>query len=101
MSSGCSGGATGSRRRTGARGCASRLQELHVVGDDFSDAALLSVLAFPRAGLDAALDENQRAFARVLRDRLGQVSLADRVGDDVVIVGELLAFAVGTGRPTV
>src|SRR5205823_12439850 len=52
---------------------AAAVQELHVVGDDLGRPALLPVLAFPGAGLDAALDENERALAGVLGNDLGEV----------------------------
>src|SRR5512135_2956348 len=93
-------GAAGGRDAAAAT-CAARLEELHVVGDDLGDAALLAVLALPGAGLDAALDEDERTLARVLRHGLGQVSLADGVRHDVVVVSELLALAVRAGRPPV
>src|SRR6266699_83120 len=82
-------------------GGSSRLEELHVIGDDLGHTSFLPILAFPRTCLDAALDVNESALARVLRDRLGQVPLADRVRDDVVVVGELLALAIRPGRPAV
>src|SRR5205814_7645695 len=93
------GTGTGTCTRTGSR--AARLEKLHVVCDDLGHAPLLAVLTLPGACLDAALDENERAFARVLRDCLGKISLADRVRDDVVVVGELLALAVGAGGPAI
>src|SRR5260370_29955971 len=84
-----------------ATGGSSRLEELHVIGDDLGHTSFLPILAFPRTCLYAALDENERALACVLSDRLGQVPLPDRVRDDVVVVGELLPLAVRPGRPAV
>src|SRR6266851_7206796 len=84
-----------------AGAASARLEKLHVVGDDLGHASLLPILSLPRTGLDAALHVNQSALARVLGYRLGQVPLADRVGDDVVVVGELLFLAVRPGRPPV
>src|SRR6266850_3844262 len=81
---------------TAAAACSPRFEELHVVGDDLGHPPLLPVLAFPRPGLNAPLDKDERALARVLGDGLCEVSLADRVGDDVVVVGELLALTVRT-----
>src|SRR5439155_516269 len=54
---------TGTCTRTGSR--ATWLEKLHVVGDDLGHAPLLAVLTLPGACLDAALNENERAFARV------------------------------------
>src|SRR4029077_7891693 len=96
---GCTAGAASGRPCAAAASGAARLEELHIVGDDLGHAPLLSALAFPRAVLDAAFDEDEGAFPSVLGDRLGQVSLTDRVRNDVVVVGELLALAVRTGRP--
>jgi len=59
------GSGAASRRYTWAA-CAtatartSRLEELHVVGDDLGHAPLLSILAFPRSGLDPPLDKDER-----------------------------------------
>src|SRR5260370_38676484 len=90
------------RRATG-RGTAAApaVEELHVVGDDLGRPPLLAVLAFPRAGLDAPLDVDERPLAGVLGADLGEISLAGVVGHDVVVVGELLLFAVRSCRPPV
>src|SRR5207247_8985257 len=87
---GAIGGDTGASN-TGASttAAAARVEELHVVGDDLGGAPLLPVLTLPRAGLDAALDVDQRPLAGVLGHDLGEVSLAGVVGHDVVVVGEL------------
>src|SRR5438270_3712969 len=89
------------RHAVAGGGGAAAVEELNIVGDDLRRPALLAVLAFPRAGLDAALDEDERALARVLGDDLGKIPLARVVGDDVVVVGELLALALGPARPAV
>src|SRR5579859_2497834 len=83
----------------GARGAvtgSTRLEKLHVVGDDLGGPPLLAVLAFPRSGLDAPFDEDERTLSRVLGHDLGQVSLADVVRDDVVVIGELFALTLST-----
>src|SRR5438445_10465622 len=89
------------RWRPGAGGRATGFEKLDVVGDDLGHTSFLPILAFPRTCLDAAFDENERALARVLRDRLGQVPFADRVRDAAVVVGELLPLAVWPCRPAV
>src|SRR4029077_9605640 len=85
----------------GAAAAASRVEELDVVSDDLRGPALLAVLAFPRARLDATLDVNEGALARVLGHDLGQISLAGVVGDDVVVVGELFLLAVRSAGPAI
>src|SRR5215471_16807087 len=78
----------------GAHPRAAGVEELDVVGDDLGGPALLPVLALPGAGLQAALDVDERALARVLADDPGQVPPAHVPGDDVVVVGELALLAL-------
>src|SRR5579859_1359193 len=86
---------------TGAGAGSTRLEELDVVGDHLGGPPLLAVLAFPGAGLQPALDVDQRALAQEVRHLLGEVPLADVPGHDVVVVGELLALPVGSRRVAV
>src|ERR1700694_4791006 len=53
---------------TGARGGAigAATQHAEVVGDDFEAGALLAFFVLPFAGLDAALDEDQRTLLEIL-----------------------------------
>src|SRR5260370_37659928 len=61
-----------------------------IVGDDFKTGALLAFFVLPFAGLDAALDENQRTLLEIL---LCDFSLF-APDDDLVPLGALLAPAV-------
>src|SRR5262245_58949648 len=45
--------------------------ELHALGHDFDDAALLAVLGLPVPGLKAPLDHHRAALVEVLSTRLG------------------------------
>src|SRR6266702_2907354 len=55
---------------------AAAVEELHVVGDDLGRAPLLAILAFPRTRLDASLNKDEGALARVLGHDLREISLA-------------------------
>src|ERR1700694_2793436 len=80
---------------------ATRFEELDVVCDHLGRAPLLAVLALPGAGLEAPLDVDEGSLAEEIGNLLGEVSLADVPGHDVVVVGELLALAVGARRVAV
>ncbi len=76
----------------GTRHAAAALAEKqHGLRDDFRLVALLAVLTFPLAGLDAALDEYLGALAQVLGAELRL--LAPR--DDAEPLGLFLALALG------
>src|SRR3954451_21828996 len=69
---------------------AATAEELHVVGDDLGDVALVAFLVVVRAGLDATLDVDLAA----LREILGADLRALAPHDDAVPLGALLALSV-------
>ena len=84
--------ARGAATRTGAGGhaFAAAAEHAEIVGDDFKAGALLAFLILPFARLNAAFDENERAFLEIL---LGDFSLL-APNDNFVPLGALLAFAI-------
>src|SRR6266704_1263678 len=65
-------------------------QHAEVIGDDFKTGALLAFLVLPFAGLDAALDEDQRTLLEILLSDFGLFA----PHDDLVPLGALLALTV-------
>src|SRR6202021_1170536 len=77
---------------TGACCCpiARAAEHAEIGSHDFEAGALLAFLILPLAGLNAALDKNQRAFLQVLLGDFGLLA----PDDDLVPLGALLALAV-------
>src|SRR6266436_2228121 len=65
-------------------------EHAEIAGHDFRAGALLAFLVLPLAGLDASLDEDQRAFLQILLGDFGLFA----PDDDFVPLGALLALAV-------
>src|SRR6266566_3909955 len=65
-------------------------QHAEVIGHDFKTGALLAFLVLPFAGLDAALDEDQRTLLEILLSDFGLFA----PHDDLVPLGALLALTV-------
>src|SRR5690606_34906717 len=68
-------------------------EEADVVGDDLGGVALVAVLVFPGARLDAPLDVGLAPLAQVLATQLAELS----PGDDAVPLGALLLLPALVG----
>jgi hypothetical protein len=83
---------TGGAARAGACCCtiAFAAEHAEIGGHDFEASALLAFFILPLAGLNAALDENQRALLQILLGDFGLLA----PDDDLMPFGALLALAV-------
>src|SRR6266478_1419901 len=81
---------TGTGSRAGRGAFRASAEHAEIAGHDFKAGALLAFLVLPLAGLDASLDEDQRAFLQILLGDFGLFA----PDDDFVPLGALLALAV-------